>query len=87
VGEDNNVAFGNKFPGGRLCLVVMNYFVAKVRAEVFAHFHAVTVAVVCRIDRLACQGKLFANNPHGVKENDEHALDFALHLSLLFRFR
>jgi hypothetical protein len=30
---------------------------------------------------LACQDEFFVNNPLDVKENDEHALDFALHLS------
>jgi hypothetical protein len=34
---------------------------------------------------LACQGELFVNNPLDVKENDEHALDFAFHLSHLLR--
>jgi hypothetical protein len=33
---------------------------------------------------LACQDEFFANHPLDVKENDEHALDFALHLSRLF---
>jgi hypothetical protein len=28
---------------------------------------------------LACQDEIFVNNPLHVKENDEHALDFALH--------
>jgi hypothetical protein len=54
--------------------------IAKVRGEVFAHFHAATikVAVVCTIGCLAYQDKLFVNNPLDVKENYEHALDFAL---------
>jgi hypothetical protein len=50
-------------------------FVAKVRGEVFSHFHA----VVCGIDCLAFQDKLF-----DAKENDEHALDVASHLSRSF---
>jgi hypothetical protein len=33
---------------------------------------------------LACQEEFFVNNPFDVKENDEHATDFALHLSRLF---
>jgi hypothetical protein len=33
---------------------------------------------------LTCQGELFVNNPIDVKENYEHALGFALHLSRLF---
>jgi hypothetical protein len=37
-------------------------------------------------DCLACQDEMFVNNPLDVKESYEHALDFALHLSRLFRF-
>jgi hypothetical protein len=61
-------------------------FAAKVRGEVFAYFHAVAVNVtaVCGIDCLACQDIFFVNNPLNVKQNDEHALYFALHLSCLF---
>jgi hypothetical protein len=33
---------------------------------------------------LACQNEFFVNNPLDVKENDEHAFDFALHLSRRF---
>jgi hypothetical protein len=54
---------------------------------VFVHFHAVTVRVtaICRIDCFACQDKFFVNNQSlWCKKNDEHALDFALHLSHLF---
>jgi hypothetical protein len=53
-------------------------FVAKVRGEVFAHFHAlaVNVTVVCGIDCLACQDEFFVNNPLDVKGNYEHALHF-----------
>jgi hypothetical protein len=62
-------------------------FVTKVQGEVFTHFHAVTVniTVLCGIDCLTCQGKFFVNIPLEVKENDEHALGFALHLSRRFR--
>jgi hypothetical protein len=61
-------------------------FVAKVRGEVFAHFHevAVKVTVVCGIDCLACQDEFFVNNPFEVKENNEHSLDFVFHLYRLF---
>jgi hypothetical protein len=34
---------------------------------------------------LACHDKLFVNNPLDIKENDEHAPDFSLHLSCLLR--
>jgi hypothetical protein len=36
---------------------------------------------------VSCQGKSFVNNPLKVKENDEHALDFALTQSRLFGSR
>jgi hypothetical protein len=42
------------------------------------------VTVVSRIDCLACQNEFFVNNLLEVKENDEHALDFALYQSHLF---
>jgi hypothetical protein len=62
-------------------------FVVKVRGEVFSHFQAVAVlfTVACGIGCLAYQDEFFANNSLDVKENDEHALDFSLHLSRLFR--
>jgi hypothetical protein len=64
-----------------------SYFVAKVRIEVFAHFHAVAlnVTVVRGIDCLAYQDEFFVDNPLDIEENDEHALDFLLQLSRLFR--
>jgi hypothetical protein len=37
------------------------------------------------IDCLASQDEFFVNNIFDVKENDEHALDFALNMSRLFR--
>jgi hypothetical protein len=53
-------------------------FVAKVCGEVFAYFHSVTLKrhSSCGIDCLVCQDELC--------QNDEHALEFALHLSRLF---
>jgi hypothetical protein len=39
---------------------------------------------VCGSDCLSSQYELFVNYPTDVKENDEHALDFALHLSQHF---
>jgi hypothetical protein len=47
-----------------------SYFVAKVRGEVFAHFHAVAVkvTVVFGIDCMACQDESFVNNPLDVKK-------------------
>jgi hypothetical protein len=60
--------------------------VTKVRGKVFAHFHAFDVKVteVCGIDCLAYQDEFFVNNPFGVKENNEHVLECAFHLSRLF---
>jgi hypothetical protein len=62
-------------------------FVANFQGEILAHFHAVTVKhhSGIRIDCLVCQDKFLVNNSIDVKANDEHALDFALHLSSLFR--
>jgi hypothetical protein len=62
------------------------FFAAKVRGEVFAHFHAVAVKRhrVCGIYCFVCRDEFFVNNPPDVKENDEYALDFALRLSRLF---
>jgi hypothetical protein len=45
-------------------------------------FQVLNLTVVCRIDCLACQDKFFVINHLDVKENDEHDLDFAFHLSL-----
>jgi hypothetical protein len=59
-------------------------FFAKVRGEVFAHFHAVAVkhhgSVRNRLFDLPGL-ILYKKNPLDVKENDEHALNFALRLS------
>jgi hypothetical protein len=41
--------------------------------------------VVSGTDRLACREAFFVNNPLEVKEIYEHALDFALRVSRLFR--
>jgi hypothetical protein len=38
------------------------------------------------MDSLACQDEFFMNNPPDIKQNDEHAIEFALHLSRLFFF-
>jgi hypothetical protein len=40
-----------------------------------------SITAACGIGCLACQDELFVNHPLDAKENDEHALDFALHLS------
>jgi hypothetical protein len=71
-GDDSHVVFGKKNPWWkRKCETVRcrdatgSSFVAKVRGEVFTHFHAVAVdvtAVVCGIDCLGSQDELFVNN-------------------------
>jgi hypothetical protein len=43
------------------------------------HALALNVTAVFRLDSLACQDEFFVNNFLNVKENDKHALDFALH--------
>jgi hypothetical protein len=45
------------------------------------------ITVVCRIDCSACQDEFSVNNLLGVKQYDEYALGFALHLSHFFRSR
>jgi hypothetical protein len=45
------------------------------------------VTVVCGIEYFFCQDKFFVNNPLDMKDNDEHTLEFVLHLSRLFRSR
>jgi hypothetical protein len=44
-----------------------------------------SVIVVYGLECLACQDELFVNNLFAVEENLEHALEFVLHLSLLFQ--
>jgi hypothetical protein len=65
--------------------VTASSFVAKVRGEVFAHFHAVAVKRHSSMwNCSACQGEFFVNNPLHAKENYKYALDFALHMSRVF---
>jgi hypothetical protein len=73
VVDDSLVIFCLKFLGENDAAAIS--FVARVRGEVFAHFHSVAVkaTAVCVIDCLACQDTLFVNSPFDVKENDEHA--------------
>jgi hypothetical protein len=42
------------------------------------------ITVVYGIDCMACQDEFLVNNSLDIKENEEHALDFTLHLSCLF---
>jgi hypothetical protein len=62
-------------------------FVATFQGESFAHFSA--FAVKCHSSMwnglFGLPGEFFVNKPLDVKENDEHALDFALQLSHLSR--
>jgi hypothetical protein len=92
----SRVVFGKKFRGGkgsvRRCVVVMHQPVllppkfGSKSSQIFTH-SLQNVTAVYEIDCLACQDEFFVNNSLDVKENDEHALDFALHLSRLFRSR
>jgi hypothetical protein len=65
------------------------YFVTKVRGQVFAYFHVVTIKHHSFMQNwlLGMPGQFFLNSPFDVKENDKNALDFVLHLSHLYRFR
>jgi hypothetical protein len=45
------------------------------------------ITLLRQIDFFTCQDELFMSNPLDIKENDEHALEFELHLSHLFRSR
>jgi hypothetical protein len=86
VEDDIYIVFRLKFPDEKGS--VRRCFVVKVRAEVFAQSHAVAVkqnvTVVCGIDCLVYQEEFFVNNPLDIKDYDEHAFDFVLHLSRFF---
>jgi hypothetical protein len=90
--DDSHVAFGWKIPGEkwskRQCIVVMQQPVLLSPKFGAKSLHIFTqspwnISVVWGIDCLGCQDKFFVNNPLDVKESDEPALDFALHLSCL----
>jgi hypothetical protein len=71
----------------RRCIVVTatTSSVGAESAHIFTQLpHNVTAA--CGIHCLACQDEFLMDNPLNVKENDEHALDFALRRSWLFFF-
>jgi hypothetical protein len=58
--------------------------VVNVWGKVFAHFRAVAVKCHHVNETIsACQDEFFVNNPLDIKENDENALDLALHQSWL----
>jgi hypothetical protein len=79
VGSGQNSLVKKKVWDSALSWCNSQFLVAKVRAEVFAHLHAVAikVTVVCEIDCLACQDEFLVNKDLDVKETDEHALDSA----------
>jgi hypothetical protein len=58
-----------------------NYFVAKVRGEVFAQFHAVAVKrqISMRNRLFVLQGRILYDQ----SLEDEHGFDFSLHMSHL----
>jgi hypothetical protein len=69
-----------------------SYFFAKVCIEVLAHFHAVAVKLHSSTQNwlFGLPGRILCEHsppPFDVKENDEHAPDFALYLSCLVRSR
>jgi hypothetical protein len=86
--------FGKKFPGEkgsvRQCGVVMQQpiLLSPKFGEKSSHILMQllqNLTTVCEIDCLACQDEFFVNDPLDVKENDEHAHGFALHISHLFQ--
>jgi hypothetical protein len=52
------------------CVATASSFVTKVRRDVFADFHTVTIKrhTVCGIDCLACRDEFFVNNPWMLKK-------------------
>jgi hypothetical protein len=93
-GNDSRVIVGQKFPSEkesvRWCVVVMQQpvllspkFWAK-SSHIFTQLPS-NVTVEYGIDCSACHGEFFVKNPLDVKENYEHAIDFALRLSCRFR--
>jgi hypothetical protein len=94
VGDDSYVVFSQKFPGekrsAKQCAVMIEQPVLlspKFGGKFFNVFTQLpyNVTVVCGIDPLACHDVFFVNNTIDVKESDDHASDFGLHLTCLFR--
>jgi hypothetical protein len=87
VGDVSHVAFGLKFPGEKRIETVHcyywtdSYFVMKVLAEVFTHFH--TVVVKCH-DSMWNWPFGLQGEPSPCCQNAEHALDIAHQLSHVF---
>jgi hypothetical protein len=86
VGEDSHVVFSQNSlvtkEIARRCVVEMQQAVLLSPKLLAKYSHIFTqspqnVTVVCGIDCLACQDKFFVGNSLDVKENNEHALDFA----------
>jgi hypothetical protein len=94
LGIDSHVVFGQKFPRGkgsvRLCVVLMQQPVLLStkfggKSSYIFKQSPYNVTVLRRIYCLAYQNEFFENNSVDIKKSDEFALDFALHLSRLFR--
>jgi hypothetical protein len=94
VEDDSHVAFGQKFPGEkesvRWCVVMKQQSAPLSPKFMVKSLHIFTqspqkITVECRINCLACQDEFFVNIPLDVKENEQHALEFALQLSRLFQ--
>jgi hypothetical protein len=94
VGDDGHV-FCQRFPGekevwdGALSWCNSQFFCHQSSGRILRTFSLspYNFTVVWRIDCLDCQDELFVNKPLDMKENDEHALDFALHPTRLFLSR
>jgi hypothetical protein len=73
----------------RCCDATTSSIFSKFPGEVFAHFHAVAIKRHSSMQNqlFGLSGRIFVNIPLDIKENDEHALDFALQMSRLFFFR
>jgi hypothetical protein len=92
VGDNSHVVFGQKFPGekgsvGRCVVMMQQPILLPSKSSNISRSHRKKITVVCRIDSLVCQDEFFVNNPLDVKENDEHALGFVIHLSRLHAFQ
>jgi hypothetical protein len=81
VGDVSYVVFGQKFPGGKK--------EGSIRREVCAHLHAVIVKGQSSMWNwlFGLPERVLREQSLDIKENEEHALDFALQLSRLFRSR
>jgi hypothetical protein len=91
-GDDSLVVFNKRFPVEKGSVMrtasccKSQFFCLSFRGETFARFHTVTIKCHSSMgNRLFdLSGRILLNNPLHVNENDEYALNFALHLSRIF---